>query len=240
MQWFVRLVRGRLELASLFFLQREVHRAIIRVRKARLSYLDLTALVELAQVVRSLETSRAAGVFVEAGCALGGSALVIAAAKSQKRPFFIYDTFDMLPPPSDQDGEAAHQRYAQIQSGSAQGIDGNSYYGYQEDLYQHVIRTFHRFGLPPEEHNLHFVKGLYSDTLFVEQPVALAHIDCDWYDSVRTCLRRIEPRLVSGGVMIIDDYDTWVGCRKAVDEYFADKREHYAFVRRSRLHVLRK
>lgn len=30
------------------------------------------------------------------------------------------------------------------------------------------------------------------------------------------------PRLVSGGVLIIDDYGHWLGARKAVDEYFAE------------------
>jgi len=28
--------------------------------------------------------------------------------------------------------------------------------------------------------------------------------------------------LVPGGICIIDDYGHWAGCRKAVDEYFAD------------------
>jgi hypothetical protein len=28
------------------------------------------------------------------------------------------------------------------------------------------------------------------------------------------------PRLVAGGVLIIDDYGHWAGARKAVDEYF--------------------
>ena len=27
------------------------------------------------------------------------------------------------------------------------------------------------------------------------------------------------PRLIKGGVIIIDDYGHWKGCRKAIDEY---------------------
>ena len=30
------------------------------------------------------------------------------------------------------------------------------------------------------------------------------------------------PRLVEAGVLIVDDYGHWQGCRRAVDEYFAD------------------
>jgi asparagine synthase (glutamine-hydrolysing) len=55
--------------------------------------------------------------------------------------------------------------------------------------------------------------------LHVSEPVALAHIDGDWYRSVMTCLRRIEPNLVPGGTLVIDDYRAWSGCKRAVDEY---------------------
>jgi asparagine synthase (glutamine-hydrolysing) len=74
----------------------------------------------------------------------------------------------------------------------------------------------------------------------VSQPVALAHLDGDWYESIMTCLQRIEPHLVPRGVLVIDDYDTWSGCRKAIDEYFLDKKHQYDFVRRSRLHIIKK
>jgi hypothetical protein len=33
-------------------------------------------------------------------------------------------------------------------------------------------------------------------------------------------LRYLYPLLVSGGVLVIDDYGHWQGARKAVDEYF--------------------
>jgi hypothetical protein len=57
---------------------------------------------------------------------------------------------------------------------------------------------------------------------------------------VRACLERIEPRLSRGGVLMIDDYDLWLGCRKAVDEYFADKRVRYDCVRRARTQIVRR
>ena len=87
---------------------------------------------------------------------------------------------------------------------------------------------------------MHLVRGLFGDTLHVTEPVALAHLDGDWFDSVMTCLQRIEPRVVPGGVLVIDDYEQWSGCREAVDEYFRDKRERYRFVRRARLQVIRR
>lgn len=94
--------------------------------------------------------------------------------------------------------------------------------------------------MPLQDNDVHLVKGLFQDTLHIGDQVALAHIDADWYESVMTCLTRIAPRLISGGVLVIDDYDDWSGCRTAVDEYFADRHEEYEFIRRSRLHIVRR
>jgi hypothetical protein len=56
--------------------------------------------------------------------------------------------------------------------------------------------------------------------------MALAHIDVDWYEPVHVSLERIEPRLSPGGALVIDDYEDWSGCRRAVDEYFSGDRMH--------------
>jgi asparagine synthase (glutamine-hydrolysing) len=53
------------------------------------------------------------------------------------------------------------------------------------------------------------------------------------------CLQRIVPRLIVGGTLVIDDYEAWSGCRKAVDEYFVDKTAEFTFVKKSRLNIIR-
>ena len=54
----------------------------------------------------------------------------------------------------------------------------------------------------------------------------------DWYESTRHELEHLYPRLTHGGVLIIDDYGYWEGCRKAVDEYFARKDVSPVFLQR--------
>jgi Macrocin-O-methyltransferase (TylF) len=212
----------------------DARRSISRVCREQLTFLGERALLDLYRLAARLD--RAEGVIVEAGCARGGSALVIAGAKSPERPFYVYDVFGLIPPPSDKDGEDVHKRYEVIARGEA----GENYYGYEEDLDGQVRESFTRFGLPVEDNNVHLVKGFYEVTLNPSEPVALAHIDCDWYDSVTTCLSRIEPLLVPGGVMVVDDYHTWSGCKQAVDDYFADKQDEFTFRHGSRLHVERR
>ena len=168
----------------------------------------------------------------------GGSALVMAAAKAPGRAFAVYDTFETIPPPSAADGADVLERYSEIRDGRASGIGGDPYYGYQGDLRPPVAARFAAFGLPLEANAVRLIKGLYEDQLHPQGPVALAHIDCDWYDSVRVCLERIVPWLVPGGRLIFDDYDHWSGGRQAVDDFFRG-RDGFRFERHSRLQVRR-
>jgi asparagine synthase (glutamine-hydrolysing) len=210
------------------------------VRVDALTYLDDAALNDLFQQVNRIEIERIEGDLIEAGCALGGSAIVIAAAKSRERYFYVFDVFGMIPPPSNQNGADVHDRYNVIKNGGAQGISGNRYYGYEENLYEKVVDNFRRHGVPVEENNTCLVKGLFDKTMNINRPVAFAHLDGDWYESVMTCLQRITPYLSRGGVLVIDDYNQWSGCREAVDIYFKNKRDEYEFIQRARLHIIRK
>ena len=208
------------------------------VRADSLTYLDEEALGDLFDAVRAIERQQSDGILIEAGCGLGGSAIVIAAAKSPARPFFVYDAFGMIPAPSDNDDADVHERYRVIRTGQAAGIGGHKYYGYEEHLMDKVTDSFQRHGVPIADNNIHLVKGLFQDTLLVDTSVALAHVDGDWYESVMTSLTRIEPHLAPQGLLVIDDYYAWSGCRKAVDEYFRDKQNRYEFIRKARLHIV--
>ena len=53
--------------------------------------------------------------------------------------------------------------------------------------------------------------------------VALAHVDCDFYDPTKLCLEKWYPALSPGGIMQFDDYNAFSGCRKAVDEFVAQR-----------------
>jgi lipopolysaccharide biosynthesis glycosyltransferase len=208
------------------------------VLRERLSYLDAVSLRTLATTVRSIEAADVEGLIIETGTALGGSAITMAAAKSTARRMRIYDVFGMIPPPSEMDGPDVHRRYAAISSGNSKGIQGETYYGYRDDLVTEVTESFSRRGVKIGDNNVELIQGLFEDTLVVDEPVALAHLDGDWYASTMTCLTRIAPRLSVGGRIVLDDYDTWSGCRTAVNEYFAG-RPGFRFEHRGRLHVVR-
>lgn len=209
-----------------------------QVRAEKLTYLDKAALRTLVTAVRDLEAAGVPGLVLEAGTARGGSAIAMAAAKAADRPMRVYDVFGMIPPPGHRDGADVHARYETIRRGQSTGVGGEVYYGYREDLRGEVTDSFARLGVPLDAHAVELVQGLFEDTLVVDGPVALAHLDGDWYDSTMVCLERIVPHLSVGGRIVVDDYDMWSGCRRAVDDYFAG-RAGFRFERRGRLHVVR-
>ncbi|GAA1430840.1 hypothetical protein GCM10009616_16480 [Microlunatus lacustris] len=215
-----------------------VVQTIRRVEEEHLSYLSPADLSMLARLVVTLERDGRPGLVVETGTARGGSAIVMAAAKAPERSMKVYDVFGMIPPPSEKDGEDVHRRYQRIQEGRSRGVGGELYYGYRDDLYREVQESFARCGVDVADHRVELVRGLFADTLHLDEPVALAHLDGDWYESTMTCLERLAPLLVPGGRIVLDDYYAWSGCKRAVDEYFAD-RPGYRLERRAKLHAVR-
>lgn len=195
---------------------------IAGIRSRKLTYLSDEKLASLLSTCRMIEEANLSGNFLEAGCALGGSAVLIATTKNTERPLFIYDVFGMIPPPAKEDTQDVHDRYKTIVEGKSTGIGGDKYYGYQENLYDIVQSNLKIFGINCEDKSVSLIKGLVQDTMKIDQPVAFAHIDVDWYEPVMVCMRRIFPNLVLGGSIILDDYHDWGGCRKATDEYLRE------------------
>ncbi|HEY2324860.1 MAG TPA: TylF/MycF/NovP-related O-methyltransferase [Thermoanaerobaculia bacterium] len=193
---------------------------IAAVLSKNLTYLTEEKLESVAKTVRDIERKGLRGIMVEAGCALGGSTIVMASLKSQSRPLRVYDVFGMIPRPTEQDDDETRRRYSVIESGRSEGIGGDRYYGYRDDLYETVRGNLRAFGLEESRNRISLIRGLLQETMTIEPTVCFAHIDVDWYEPVKTSLLRIVPRLVAGGSVIIDDYHAWAGARKATDEYF--------------------
>jgi hypothetical protein len=213
-------VAGRIaDRAGLHGVRAEDRALMARIRAEKITYLSDRKLASLVSTARAIEEAGLPGSFMEAGCALGGSAILLASVKSNERPLQVYDVFGMIPAPTQDDTPDVHERYQIIVHGESAGIGGDLYYGYQRDLYETVQRNFSHFGIRLEPQSVSLIKGLVQDTLQPNGPIALAHVDVDWYEPVMTCLQRVFPQLVVGGSIILDDYHDWGGCRKATDEF---------------------
>jgi hypothetical protein len=68
------------------------------------------------------------------------------------------------------------------------------------------------------------VPGFFQDTLAAlgAERWAIVRLDADSYEATREALRRLYPGLAVGGHLIVDDYGSFEGCRRAVDEFRAE------------------
>jgi len=146
------------------------------------------------------------GDIVEFGTATGHTARIV--ALSSKKRLFLYDSFQGLPEKGEKDGDSSEYVKGSIKT----------------DEYQ-IYETFDNFGLETP-----YVKGAWFKDLseyHLPENISLALLDGDFYESIKTSLELVYPRLSPGGKCLIHDYfhTKLPGVKAAVDEFMADKPE---------------
>ena len=164
------------------------------------------------------------GDIVECGVWTGGStaaaALTLMNLRQTSRTLWMYDTYDGMSAPSVNDidlrGQCADELLANDPASSAEAPDSIWCRCSLETVRQTMAQT----GYP--ESLIRYIKGKVEDTLpeVVPDEISILRLDTDWYESTLCELEILFPKLSVGGVLIIDDYGHWQGCRKAADEYF--------------------
>lgn len=177
----------------------------------------------LVEAVRHIHTHRINGSIVECGVWKGGSMLACAKTLLQVgdtgRQLYLYDTFEGMPPPEHMDETINDRKAAQLLE---QNTDKSANLIWAYSTLEEVQQTVGGSGYPADK--IQYIVGKVEDTIPATLPeqIALLRLDTDWYSSTRHELIHLFPRLVSGGILIIDDYGYWKGARQAVDEYFAE------------------
>jgi len=177
----------------------------------------------LINAVKYLSRNQVEGDFVECGVWRGGSMMAAMLTLLQlgdtSRHFYLYDTYEGMTPPTNKDVTHNNDSASDLLAMSEKDKEGRSYWCVAglNDVQRNVFST----GYPKDK--IHFIKGRVEDTLPATLPgrIALLRLDTDWYESTYHELTHLYPLLCSNGVLIIDDYGFWQGCRKAVDDYFA-------------------
>jgi O-methyltransferase len=133
-----------------------------------------------------------------------------------------FDTFEGMPDPTDIDVDYAGTSAAQRM---------------QRELKKENIKNIHAYcSLEQVKKNLSeinvkdsvkLIKGRVEETLLISNnlpnKISILRLDTDWYESTKIELEILFPRLVIGGVLLIDDYGHFKGAKQAVDEYFKNQ-----------------
>lgn len=160
------------------------------------------------------------GVIVECGVYRGANMMLAARTLGElaitDRELYLYDTFEGMPPPTNEDrdynGISAEAQLSTQEKGTGVWCEASL-----EDVRGNMVST----GYPSDR--IHYVQGMVENTIPGTLPgkIALLRLDTDWYASTKHELEHLYPLLEPGGVLLIDDYGHWQGARQAVDEYFA-------------------
>ncbi len=179
------------------------------------------ATYNLFKAVKYVAQNNIEGSLVECGVWRGGSAMLMAYAlqyfNDRSRPLYLYDTFDGMTEPDEIDIDFDGRRMREIWEYARQSGGRMGYGGSLENVKENLQRT----GYP--DHLAHFVKGDVLETIpdTLPEKIALLRLDTDFYASTLHELRHLYPRVVSQGVIFIDDYGWCDGARRATDEFLA-------------------
>lgn len=161
------------------------------------------------------------GSFVECGVWRGGSSMLIAKMLSNRniidRKIYLYDTFEGMPEPTINDIDYSGNNASKLLMENESNKEGSVWcFADLSDVQNNLRLT----NFP--ERNLVYIKGKVEDTIpkiIPKENIALLRLDTDWYESTKHELTFLFPKLEVNGVLIIDDYGHWQGCKIAVDEY---------------------
>jgi O-methyltransferase len=168
------------------------------------SYVDN---LRLAEKVRDLD-----GCVVECGVWRGGMIAGIAAILGSNRDYFLFDSFEGLPPAREIDGKAALDWQNDTASPAYYNNCSASAEFAKQAMTHVATRSFHLHG------------GWFQDTLLSfkpSEPIALLRLDADWYDSTITCLEHLFEYVAPGGLILVDDYYAWDGCSRALHDFLS-------------------
>ena len=170
------------------------------------------------QLVDKYFDSSLNGHIVECGSWKGGMIAGISKLIGNGHFYYVFDSFEGLPPAQTIDGEKA----LSWQSDTSSDLYYDNCRAEQKD----VEKALSIAGIT----NYRLVKGWFNESLTefpASEKISLLRLDGDWYDSTLQCLEALFPKVSEGGLVIIDDYYAWQGCAQAVHDYLSNNSLSY-------------
>ena len=191
----------------------------------RYTMVGRTGLLATYDIAGEIEKSNIGGCFIECGVARGGCSALMALVVNENesnRNVWLFDSFEGLPEPTVEDEYKEPLIYKPKDK-----HDSLVSQGYCLGMYDEVEQfLFSKLGL--SKNNVFMVKGWFQDTLPAHKDrigeISVLRIDADWYESTKCCLESLYNNVIAGGYIIIDDYRSVGGCKKATDEFLKNKR----------------
>ena len=166
----------------------------------------------LAELRKTLDLS---GDVVEFGCYEGDTSILLAGEMrdAPDKWLYLYDSFEGLPAKTAEDNSGDGWRFKEGELKASPDT---------------VSHKFKKYALPDPV----IVKGWFNELSDSDLPsqIAFALLDGDFYESIKTSLALVAPRMVSGGIIAVHDYRNaeLPGSGRAVNEFLAEHADEYA------------
>jgi hypothetical protein len=153
------------------------------------------------------------------------------------RDIYLYDTFGGLVKPTAYDYTCDDAKLYSMNNNEVYNMWKNNIInekinGWCYAPLETVQNRLNSTGYP--QNNLHYIIGDVMETLKdktkIPEKIAILRLDTDWYESSKYELEQMYDNVVTGGVIIFDDYYHWDGQRRATDEFFLSRNINYDFV----------
>ena len=194
----------------------------------------------LIKIIEHIYNKSIEGDIVECGVWKGGNLLCaqiyLNHLKLHKK-IFGYDTFEGMTEPSEHDIQELQTKSNEtnkigikksVASLMMKSVNREANEGKNIWAYSSINEVEDNIKKKVPDNDIKLIKGPVEQTLLQEinlpKKISLLRLDTDFYESTKVELEILYPRLVSGGFLIIDDYGHWKGSRKAVNDYFDDKK----------------
>lgn len=166
---------------------------------------------------RYIEEHEIPGDVVECGVYKGGCSLLM--AEEHDRPVWMYDTYSGMAEPGEFDFKGAFKGERFDARKRYQNSKNSGHVDWVYESLENVKQSVALSGLDAGRFN--FVVGKVEETIPGQVPerIALLRLDTDFYSSTKHELEHLYPKLSKGGILIVDDFGSWAGSRKAVLEY---------------------
>jgi O-methyltransferase len=163
--------------------------------------------------VKNVERNKIEGDIIEIGVWKGGSILsMILACTENIRNFYLYDTFEGFTDVQDIDKDHNNILASKI-------LSTNEFMKcicYLDDVKKNIYNF-------TKNECINFIKGDIVKNNIFPSKIAILRLDTDYYESTKYELENFYPLVSDGGIIIIDDYNAWSGCKKAVDDFIKNK-----------------
>ena len=169
---------------------------------------------ETAEILRLAEQCLGVeGDFVELGCYKGDTSILLAKLLKgiSDKKLWLYDSFAGLPEKTKEDQSTAGDQFKK----------GELFVSKRE-----VFEKFKRANIRIPVIKKAFFEDLNPETDLPEK-ISFAFLDGDLYESIKTSLRLVVPKMSEKGIIIVHDYNNpeLPGSSKAVDEFLSTHKD---------------